>query len=119
MSQQEIIALAVSTLCGWFIPAVVDLITKSNLNSKIKASIAAVLAAIAGAFTTVTFAPGESWYNYLVAVGWAFFSTMSAHQTQYSGIIQELTSNFGFGKKRQTEPQQEEPTGHPSDEVVS
>lgn len=97
MDAHATLALAVSFFCGLVIPAVVDLVTKSHLSNSVKAFLAAALAALAGALSTVTWAPRQRWQDYTLAVAVAFVTTFTAHSTGYSRPIQRGTSKVGIG----------------------
>src|SRR5436190_16320787 len=97
MNQHVVLALAVSFLCGLAIPAVVDIVTKSRLSSRVKALLAAALAALAGTLTTVTWAPDQRWQDYALAVAVALMSTFTAHATGYTAPIQRATADVGIG----------------------
>ena len=99
MSNAQAVALAVAVLCGWGIPTIVDLLTKSALPGQVKAGLAFALSALAGALAQTVFAPGQRWTDYLLAVAVSFTNAMVAHYAGTSTWIEQATAGFGIGPK--------------------
>lgn len=99
MSNAQAVALAVAVLCGWGIPTIVDLLTKSALPGQVKAGLAFALSALAGALAQTVFAPGQRWTDYLLAVAVSFTNAMVAHYAGTSSWIEQATAGFGIGPK--------------------
>lgn len=104
MTTHQLLAAAVALLCGLIIPAVVDLVTTSALNPRVKAALAAVLAALAGALSADTWAPGQPWGSWVLAVVLSFATAMASHYAGWTDPIQAATPNVGVGPKTPTVP---------------
>lgn len=91
--------LAVSALCGWVIPPLVDLVTKARAATALKTGLATLLAALAGALNTVVWAPRERWQDYLLAIAVAVVNTQSAHRilVGLGDPVQKKTGHVGIG----------------------
>lgn len=86
--------LAVSALCGWVIPPLVDLVTKAHAPTALKTLLATLLAGLAGALNTVIWAPRERWQDYLFAIAVAVVNTQSAHRILV-GLGDPVQKKFG------------------------
>ncbi|MGH3502700.1 MAG: hypothetical protein ACRDQA_17675 [Nocardioidaceae bacterium] len=91
--------VAVSLLSGVAIPMVTDLVTHWSAPDAMKAWIAAVLSALAGALSIATWDPSAGWPGYIAAVGAAFAVAFSAHHAGVSKPIKRATGSVGFGKR--------------------
>lgn len=102
MTNTQLLAAAIPVLCGTVIPAVVELVTKSRAPHLLKAFVALVFSAIAGALSVVVFAPGESWSAYVLAIAAAFVTTIATHASGYTAGLQDKTAELGIGPSSST-----------------
>lgn len=103
LSSINMITLAVSSLAGLVIPPFIDLVLKATIPTQFKTLLAMVLSAIAGAISTVTFTPLDTWQNYVFAVMVAFVNTLASHVALKYGLgdpIQSRTGHLGIGPRR-------------------
>lgn len=98
------LALAVSALCGVGIPHVVDVVTRSSAPHWLKALVAMILAAVAGALNTVTWTAGQRWTSYVLAIATAAVTTMALHATGFSNPTQRATATVGITATRRPRP---------------
>jgi hypothetical protein len=97
MPQHLPIAEAASVIAGVVIPFLVALVTKQNAPALLKSTVAFALSALAGAITATVFMTGESWQDYVIAIGTAFVTNVAVHYTKAPAPVAAATPNFGLG----------------------
>lgn len=95
-------AQGLAWLLGLAVPFATDLATKSAAPPKLKAFIAAVLAAAAGALPTVVVTNTMTWQQYVWAIGGAFAIAFTTHGTHVTDGLQRATASFGIGPSTRT-----------------
>jgi hypothetical protein len=91
------IAEAASVVAGVVVPFLTALIVKSRASDQLKALVAFLLSAVAGAITTTVFVDGERWQDYVIAIGVVFVTNVATHYSGATGKIAQLTALVGIG----------------------
>lgn len=89
------LASTVAVLCGVVVPFIVDIVTKSSAPRWLKSGLATVLAALAGALTTVTWGDSSNWHSYVLNVFIAFATALTVHRTGVTDPVQRATATMG------------------------
>jgi len=96
------IAQAVALVLGWLASHVTALLTHWSAPPKVKAAIAAGLSTLAGVVASVLWAPGQPWYDWVVAIFYAVISSQIAYMLRNIPVIGVATTQLIGGEVGKT-----------------
>lgn len=98
--QVDSLPFIVAGLLGIATTHLTDFWTKSSAPDWLKSFINLALATLAGCLTTITWSTGQTWKDYLAAIGSAWVVSLATHYAdpfKTVATVQANTSEFGIG----------------------
>ncbi|MGH3099268.1 MAG: hypothetical protein ACRDMV_25085 [Streptosporangiales bacterium] len=92
-------SLAVSALTGVAIPFLVSAVTHAQAPVALKSGLAFALSALSGVLTTVVWASGERWQDYVLAIVSAWALAIVTHYSGATEPVKQRTANVGVGRR--------------------